>query len=75
MANENRYEITLKESELREVQRAILYHTDAVLIPFLENVSKVQDYDPTDEIRKRIETLQRVMDKLNQAAGTLPEHE
>lgn len=71
--NEKRYYLSLKESELRELQLALMYHIDSVMIPYLEKIARERDYHPTMDLRKRIETLQRVMDQLNREAGPYTE--
>ena len=69
MANERNYELVLKESEVRELQLALMYHIDTVMIPYLEKVSRQQDYIPTQEVKKRIQRLQGILEELNQKAG------
>ena len=71
--NERVYSFSFKKSEVRELQRALLYHIDCVMIPFLEEKSKEQDYTPTMEVRQKIEILQRVLDDLNDAVGIFKE--
>ena len=70
---EKSYNLVLKESELRELQLALLYHTDTVMIPYLEKIARERDYYPTQDVKKRIEILQRILDKLNREAGPYKE--
>jgi len=67
--NEQKYQIVLKESQVRELQQALLYHIDSVMIPFVEQVAKEQDYVPTQDLKKRVFTLQTVLEELNKIAG------
>ena len=69
MSNEKQYTISLKHSEIRELQLALLYHIDVILIPFYENLTKEQDYTPTQEVKHRIEVLQKILEYLNRTAG------
>lgn len=73
MVNENLHTVTLKHSDMREVQLALLYHLDNVLIPYYEQISKERDYYPTMEVRKRIESLQRTLKYFNDVAGIYSE--
>lgn len=69
MSNEKRYYLELKESEVRELQLALLYQTDVVMIPYLEEIARKRDYYPTMDLRKRIKTLQSILERLNKDAG------
>lgn len=73
MGNEKSYNINLKHSEVRELQKALLYHLDNVLIPYYEETAKHQDYIPTQEIRGIIDRLTRILKKLNMEAGEFTE--
>jgi len=73
MSMEKSYNLVLKESELRELQLALLYHTDTVMIPYLEKIARERDYYPTQDLRKRIEILQRILERLNNQAGPYKE--
>ena len=75
LGNENAYTVTLKHSEMREVQLALLYHLDNVLIPHFEEVIKHSDYVPSQDIQKRISTLQKVLTYFNKEAGPYKEIE
>ena len=75
MGKEKRYTVTFKHSEVRELQLALMYHLDNVLIPLYEEKAKHWDNYPTQVIKKRIELLQRVLHELNNAAGVYKETE
>ena len=75
MANEKCYNVVLKHSQVRELQQALLYHVDCVMVPYLDRIAKQQDYDPTDLIRHKITVLQGILDDLNRQAGPFKETE
>ena len=69
MKNENICSLTMKLSEARELQQALMYHVDSVMIPYYEKVARERDYYPTENLGKRIEILQRLLDNLNKQIG------
>ena len=69
MSNEKTYTISLKYSEICELQLALLYHIDNVLIPYYEETAKHSDYIPTQAIKARIDKLQRILEYLNMIVG------
>lgn len=71
--NEKKYTITLKNSQVRELQQALMYHIDSVMIPFLDQVAKEKDYVPTENLKQRIYCLQTVLMELNRVAGDYKE--
>ena len=71
--NEKNYTVTFKQSQVRELQQALMYHIDSVMIPFLEQVAREQDYVPTENLKKRIYCLQTVLMELNRVAGDYKE--
>ena len=73
MLHEQTYTVSLSHSEMRDVQLALLYQIDNVLIPYYEETAKHQDYIPTQELKKQIERLQRVLTYLNEVAGPYSE--
>ena len=73
MANEKRYYFMLKHSQVRELQRALLYHIDSVMEPYLEKKSHERDYAPVEEFARRMDVLKRVLADLNIEAGPFTE--
>ena len=69
MKNEKLCSLNLKVSEAREVQRALLYHIDSVMIPYYEKIARERDYYPTEDLGKRIEILQKVLSEINSKIG------
>ena len=72
MINEKRYNLTIKHSQLRELQRTLLYHIDTILIPYAEEKAKQSDYAPK-EIVDRVECLKSILKTLNVTAGDFRE--
>ena len=69
MASEKNYVISLRHSQVRELQLALMYHIDTVMIPYLEKCERERDYVPTQGLKKRIQVLKRILTDLNYQAG------
>ncbi len=70
---EKSYVLSLKHSQVRELQRALLYHKAIIMDPTLEKYREVQDYTPTMDYEKRVAIIESVIEYLNSQAGIFKE--
>ena len=73
MKNEKTYPVNLTHSQLREIQRTLLYHKACVMDPMFETVRHDQDYVPTADFEKRIDLVLSCIETLNKVAGEFKE--
>ena len=73
MKNEKICSLNIKLSEARELQSALMYHIDTVMIPYYEKIAREWDYYPTENLGKRIEVLQKILEEINLQIGVYKE--
>jgi len=69
MKNEKICSLNIKLSEARELQSALMYHIDTIMIPYYEKIARERDYYPTENLGKRIEVLQKILEEINSQIG------
>jgi len=73
MKNEKICSLNIKLSAARELQLALMYHIDTVMIPYYEKIARERDYYPTENLGKRIEVLQKILEEINSQIGIYTE--